>query len=390
MRTLHRLCAILAVTLMFYLGATGTLMQTLDLRALLTHAPASDPTMQSIREGMYGQGNFQVITVGDFTAANLPQDLDYGQALGTVLQALHKQSPDSAPRFVELRVADGVTIGQLRVDNSIGAFNAQTGAEVAGTDIKPTPPPPSLRQTTKEIHRFWIRGEFPGVWVELVCGVALWVLLISGLVMYFQLLRARWKLRRRQLFWRAGGWWRSLHRAVSVVAAVFLLAIAFSGTWLAFESVFHSLVSRGPTAEASAPLSDGEVQQMATAALAALRRLEPQTPIKVLRLRVFGQMKQGVAITGGEETRQLVFNTDTGQPVSLHEPGYPRTGFPFGIQMHEDIKHFHSGQLFGLTARWMDLFAGMSLIFLSVSGLTMYLELWGRRRKTNRRSFFWL
>jgi hypothetical protein len=33
--------------------------------------------------------------------------------------------------------------------------------------------------------------------------------------------------------------------------------------------------------------------------------------------------------------------------------------------MYQDIKHFHSGQMFGLTALWMDLFGRLALIYLS-------------------------
>ena len=51
------------------------------------------------------------------------------------------------------------------------------------------------------------------------------------------------------------------------------------------------------------------------------------------------------------------------------------TGFPFGVQIHETIKHLHSGALIGLSARKMDLVAGLSLIFLCVSGLLVYFQL---------------
>jgi len=102
-------------------------------------------------------------------------------------------------------------------------------------------------------------------------------------------------------------------------------------------------------------------------------------------------MKQGITITGGEgETRQLVFNAVNGKPASLTEPEYPKSGFPFGVQVHENVKHFHSGMLFGLAARWMGLFAGLSLMYLSISGLVMYFQLWLKRRSGERYSFFWV
>jgi len=389
MKTVHRLIAILASVLMLYLGTTGSLMQIIDLHALLTHTPESDPTMQSINEGINGQFDYAVLTERDYTAAALPEGLNFAKALSTVLRASHKYAPNIQPRLVELRVVDGAVVGQVSTGTNIDAFNAGTGESVAAVNIRPPyVPPPSLRETVKDFHRFWFTNDVPGVWAELGCGVILWALIITGLVTYFRLLSARAQLGRRQFFWLSGGLWRGLHRAVAVAAAVFLIAIAASGSLLGFEGTWRAAANPRPV-DASAPLSDEQVQQMARAALNAFRREEPQTPIKVLRLRVYGTMKQGVVVVGSEPTRQLAYNTDTGKLAGLTEPGYPSGGFPFGRDVHQAIKHFHSGYMFGLTARWMDLFGGLSLIFLSGSGIFMYFDLWWKRRKTGRRSVFW-
>jgi uncharacterized iron-regulated membrane protein len=53
------------------------------------------------------------------------------------------------------------------------------------------------------------------------------------------------------------------------------------------------------------------------------------------------------------------------------------------------MKHLHSGFLFGTWARLLDLLAGLSLIFLSASGLWMYLQMYKRRRVGGRAGFFW-
>jgi uncharacterized iron-regulated membrane protein len=53
------------------------------------------------------------------------------------------------------------------------------------------------------------------------------------------------------------------------------------------------------------------------------------------------------------------------------------------------MKHFHSGAMFGLSTRAMNLFAGLSLIFLSASGLYMYFDMWLKRRKGGRNNLFW-
>jgi hypothetical protein len=393
MRALHRIIGIVVMGLLLWLGGTGALMQSLDLYKLTIHAPESDPTMMSLNEGKYGPADFSVITERDFTAAVLPPTFNYSQAVDTVIEAIHTQSGGVQPRFVEWRILNGIPIARVGIGAQTLAFDATTGVAVASSNIASLSPlelPMSVRQRTKQLHRFWIRNFFPGVWIEVLSGLVLLIMTTTGVVMYFRLLSARRRLSRFNPFWSAGGLWRALHRSISIIAAVFLLAIAFSGTWIGYESVYGSF-HFGPPVDVSAPLSDGDVRQMVSGTINAMRRVEPLTPIKVLRVRVYGAMKQGITITGGEgETRQLVFNAVNGKPASLTEPEYPKSGFPFGVQVHENVKHFHSGMLFGLAARWMGLFAGLSLMYLSISGLVMYFQLWLKRRSGERYSFFWV
>jgi uncharacterized iron-regulated membrane protein len=113
-------------------------------------------------------------------------------------------------------------------------------------------------------------------------------------------------------------------------------------------------------------------------------------PVKALRLRIYGGMSQGVIIAGlGDDTRQAVLNAVTGRVASETEPGYPETGFPFGWQAHQIAKQVHRGDYFGLTGRWMDLFAGLSIVYLSVSGAVMYLTMWSKRRRAGRVALIW-
>ena len=101
-------------------------------------------------------------------------------------------------------------------------------------------------------------------------------------------------------------------------------------------------------------------------------------------------MQQGVVIIGlGNDTQQVVFNAGTGRRVSLTEPGYPPTGFPFGWQAHQTAKQIHRGSYIGLSGRWMDLLGGLAIIYLSVSGVVMYVDMWNRRRRGGRPALLW-
>ncbi|MRW89862.1 hypothetical protein GJ699_07690 [Duganella sp. FT80W] len=390
MRTVHRILSIFAALLMLYLGGTGTLIQLEDLRALLTHAPEHDPVIQSIDEGRYGNGDFPAISQHDLTAAALPAATDFGAAFEAVLAAMHAGTAQATPpNFVEVRMLEGRLAGQVKHGKQVRAYDVASGAAMATTPQGWIPMPDSLRQSTKELHRFWSRRDVPGVYFELASGIVLWVLLISGYTMYYKLWKARAQMGRTQAFWMGGERWRALHRVVALAASVFLLAVAFSGTFLGFESTYHTFVKMDFNHDPTTPMSDQQVRSMAAVTLREFRAAEPETPIKVLRVRIYGGMKQGLIVTGGASTRQLVYDTETGQPATLAEPGYPVSGFPFGTQMHEDIKHFHSGDLFGLPARFMNLLAGLALIFLSGSGVAMYVQLWRRRAQNGKRAWFW-
>ncbi len=87
--------------------------------------------------------------------------------------------------------------------------------------------------------------------------------------------------------------------------------------------------------DASSPLKDAELPNMLKVTLDAERADAGNVPIKVIRLRYYAGMPQGVLVTGGDDNKQMVFNAQTGRAVSETEPGYPPAGFPFGWQAHQ-------------------------------------------------------
>jgi hypothetical protein len=147
----------------------------------------------------------------------------------------------------------------------------------------------------------------------------------------------------------------------------------------------------GSVGDFSSPLLDNKLPEMLKSTLSAGHGVVSASPIKVVRLRYFNGIPQGVLIAGnGDSTAQLVFNTETGKPMGLTEPGYPKTHYRFGWQEHELMKRIHRGDAFGVPGRLMDLFAGLSLIYLSISGGVMYVQLWWRRRAGGRTALFWM
>jgi uncharacterized iron-regulated membrane protein len=199
---------------------------------------------------------------------------------------------------------------------------------------------------------------------------------------------------------------RRLHRWISIVAAAFVLYVAVTGFVMAFDNVWGavSMAAHGltlPSANGGPPpallkmfaddgtVSEDNILAMSRTTLAAASKASDAPSPRVVRLRTYGGMPQGVVITGDEVARQLVFDARTGQPAGLYEAGYPKTPMPFEWGAHETWKRLHRGDYFGLTGRWMDLLSGLAILFLTISGIVMYLQVRRARVRTGRRGVFW-
>src|SRR5580698_2865087 len=97
MRPVHRIIGSIIMLFTLYIGVTGLMIQSVDLKAILSHAAATDPEMQAIRESIDGTGNFSVIAPTDYAAPALPADYDFNVAMSTVLKSAHESAGAGAP-----------------------------------------------------------------------------------------------------------------------------------------------------------------------------------------------------------------------------------------------------------------------------------------------------
>jgi uncharacterized iron-regulated membrane protein len=402
LRAVHRCATLIVVAFTIYLSVTGTLIQLIDLRSIFTHAPATDPNVQAMREAFNGPPNFEVMTLADYSAQLIPAGTNYPALLARTMQSARAAAPTAAFRYVEFRMMENRPVGQVSTPGEFLRFDALTGTLL----YRGSPPhanvgyPASQRNVVKSLHRMTTFGDYALI-INVVVGTGLATLIVTGFILYLRMLQTRTHAGLFNPFWTTGGWWRSLHRSVALLAAGFLTVVMLSGTWLAIESLYRGFYAAritqhgaipfpqvwGGAIDVSTPLRDAELPGMLHTTLA----VAPGQAIKAVRLRYYSGMPQGVVIAGlGDDTRQLVFNTATGSWASLTEPGYPPTGFPFGWQAHQIAKNIHRGSFFGLTGRLMDLFAGLCMFYLSISGIVMYSDLWNRRRKSGRTGPFWV
>ncbi|MBC2665884.1 PepSY domain-containing protein [Novosphingobium flavum] len=396
MRKYHRYAAVFAIVIGLFIAITGLMVQSMDLWSEVTHAPATDPTMQGRRAGLYGPPNFVVLDLPDYTAKPLPQGFDWSGALATAFRAGRPAAAGKPLGFVEFRMAGDRPLARVAAAGTLYSFDAVSGAEAApAAEIKLKPiSSPSVRNTIKDIHRMrWF-----GSWVillDIASGLLMCGMIFTGIAFYIQLWKARARLKRRAAFWFAGDWWRTLHRGTAIVSALFLSVIAVTGTILATSSigvVINTALAGGRTAitrDLSSPLTEGDSAKMLETTLHAYRAEYGAVPAKVVRLRYFAGMPQGVVVTGENTPDQLVYNAATGRRVSLTEPNYPAPGQTFGWQVDETAKKIHRGDAFGISGMWISLLCGFALLYLTVSGAIMYFDLWNRRRQRGKRELFW-
>ncbi len=380
-----------------FLAVTGIIIQVIDLDVILTHAPADNVNVRSMREAFDGPGAYQVRHTQDYLAPALPSGFAYSDALARNLPVLRKAAAGAPFSFLEFRMADGHPVavagvgeGHIAVDAASATVTAQTGKDEVESQS-----PDSQRNDWKHLHRMTSFGDGALI-INVLVSAGLLTLIVTGLWIYVTLAKQRRKIKKPILYWSAGGTWRALHRTVSLFAAVWLVVVTLSGAWLAVESLGLAInMHRHPPGPRKAPppptpLTDAEFPAMLKATLAAANRDAPGEAVKVLRLRHYGPYAQGVVVTAGEEnSRQLVYNTANGEGLSESEPGYPPVPFPFGWQAHQTAKSIHRGDWFGMTGRWADLLAGLAMAYLSLSGIVMYVTMWRKRADGGRKALFW-
>ncbi|MBC2667399.1 PepSY domain-containing protein [Novosphingobium flavum] len=394
----HRMAAVLAAILLIWVSFTGTVTQLADMRALVTHAPETDPDMLMMRQHIPGPPNYSVVSAPDYTAPALPAGTDYGASIAKAAALGRAAAPGQDLRLVEVRGAEGKLVGHVQMGDKQLAFDLADGAPLPDRFVPPPQPGrdfKSTRSTWKSFHRFLFLPW--GTTINFLAALGLAALIFTGLFHYAKLYKARAKIGRGGLWWKGGDWWRTLHRWIALGASVLVIWLTLGGLALSLDNMgssLHQLIGgpRAPGAfdgDQSKPMTDAELAPMLATTLKAYESAYPGTGIKVLRLRYFVGYPQGVIVAADKDSSQRVFNARTGAAMKMWEPGYPDLSFPTGWDLHQKLKQFHRGDLFGLGGRWLILFAGLSLVYLSLSGVWMWFQLYRKRRGNGRKELFW-
>ena len=395
----HRLLAVIGALVITYIAITGAGIELADMRALVTHAPETDPDMLMMRQHIDGPPNYGVVSAPDYTSAALPAGLDIASGLARAAALGRAAAPGADVRLVELRLSDGLPAAHVQMGQAQMMFDLKSGRRLP--DARLPPPAPNNLPATRAGFKFFHKFTFWGRWatgINALAGIALCGLIGTGIAQYVRLYRARLKLDRAAPFWKAGPWWRNVHRWTAVVCGVLVLWIAVTGLALSIDN-FGAFISIATTPKShgvdpfagdlSKPLKDEELAGMTRTTLAAFNRVEPGQGLKVIRLRYFVGYPQGVVVAADAATSQFVFNAVSGQRMSMHEAGYPNLNFPSGWEWHQRLKRLHRGDFFGMPGRWLDTVGALALVYLCLSGIVMYVQLWLARRRNGRKALVW-
>jgi hypothetical protein len=183
---------------------------------------------------------------------------------------------------------------------------------------------------------------------------------------------------------------RQWHRRLSIFVAVFMFFIASTGALLQAESMLGGDDGPGgpppPQAGAAGPqppagASDEQIQALMASALAGVHRQTHGGTILGIELRFSGAPTAEVVVAD-PQMRRLRLDARTGKPLD-------ESSKPGGRDLHGILLDLHRGAFAGSAGLWISLFCGVVLVVLSVTGLTIYLQAWLRRRANGQNRFVW-
>ena len=242
LKAVHRVMGSIILIVLIYLSVTGLMMQGIDLSQIMRGEQPVDPDLAGAAPA---GGSANILTSADKTASALPTGLDIGAAVQSTVNSGRAVVGTAPLGFVDLRMQDGKVVGTVQTALQTATLDEATGSLVS---LKLVPqaqvvtPLDRFRYKIKEYHRMTIFGPAWVLWINLVTGVVLFLMAITGLWLYLTMWASRKKQGNRQFFWVGGegkqeDWKRAVHRWVGFSAAAFLLVVAFSGVWLGYESL---------------------------------------------------------------------------------------------------------------------------------------------------------
>jgi hypothetical protein len=385
MRAWHRRIMTVFIATLSYWVITGLLMAGYD---------ALDTTQVWAREG---GGPGARLTDFAATAPSIPEPRTLLAGIGAARAAAGPMAIAS----VDLRMVGNtprLQFAEVSGERStMRRFYAQSGAVMSdlvadGDPDAPVPPNVLKRNALKRWHRGNVLG-LPGQFAGLFTGLGLLSLAVTGILTYVGLWRVRARARKPALFWsgRESGW-RRLHRWVAVLAAVLVLNIAVSGVILAAGEIqlnfflVHHLGSPpyprpSPLPPVSAAVLPADPYVLLETSYRAAQLAYPAAAIADVQVIERDGVPKGLVTLAATVPRTLAFNALTGARITDWMEQGVQSGNGYYSDWHQRLKRFHRGDIIGhFGGRYVDLLAGLALLYLVASAAVLYFQ----TRRTGR------
>jgi uncharacterized iron-regulated membrane protein len=363
MRKLHRWLMTTFVVFVLYLGITGLLTAIYDYTDA-QQVWAADGGGPGMREAPDIDGQ-----------QPLPDTEQLAQVLGTVLPAAQARGPFT---LVSMRLANGALETEIS-----GADGQRLNYDVNGLALGVAAPPAAdaggRREQIKGWHRAAFLGSF-GRYAGALCAAALCLIVLSGVVLYFQMMDLRTVHR---------GGWRGAHRMLSIFAAAFVLNTAVTGMLLNCAELLRHWrgLDDAQLSASSQPLPAGDLRPLLRNGIAAASAIAPLHTLSSVSIGMYGgqpRLQAGFAAPGAGT---ISVNAVTGARL----PGPPApTGRGVPLDDVQFLKRLHRGDFAGdFHGRLLSLFGGICLVFLCLSALFMYFSMLDQRRRRWQYGFYW-
>ena len=305
--------------------------------------------------------------------------------LSELLAAAEEATPEPVAAMSRPRIPEGVWTAwvqtgteelpewtQVYVDPATATV---TGTRVWGTD---------LMGTIYRLHYTLLGGDVGAVVVGLA-GIVLMVSVISGLYLWWPLLRNGW--RAALVIRRDARFTYDLHKTVGAVSSLLLLVIAFTGVYMTFpewikpavrvlsEETPHPRDLKAHQATDGAPLLPEEALAIAQQRFpeAKFDHFHPPGDDGVYEMA----FRQSGEIQRSYGRSQVFVDPHTGEIVAERDTHNATAADSFIAAQFP----LHNGEAFGLVGRWIVFFSGLTPAVLYVTGCM----LWWRRRASRRR-----
>lgn len=275
-----------------------------------------------------------------------------------------------------LSVSPGLSYRVFMEKSGLVYVNQYTGEVLGGV-----PDGPQFLDYVHQLHLrlLWRSESDPGKKIMSWVGVAMLLLLLSGLYLW-------WPLKRFKLSTASTGrrFWFDLHNAIGIFSLVFLLALTVTGIMIGFERttvpLFYKMTGSKPSEQpaklpapppGARPISPDKAIEIARGALPGATPFAINVPGPKAPYRI--SLRYPEDRTPGGRSRVLL-DQYTGQVIFAEGS---RTA-PAGARMVIANRAIHTGDIFGIPSKTVMSLASLLLAVQAISGIVMW---WKRLRR---------